>query len=237
MIDIHCHIIAGVDDGAQHMDESVAMAKIAREDGCRHIVATPHFFHNCLVKRPIVEQKVRELQKRLDLEGIALTVHAGNEVRLESSAFVTGHALEENFCYLGSEKRYVLLEQTWQHYCPDSEDIVRWFIGRGVTPILPHPERHAFYREQPDLLIGLIRLGAWTQVSVDSMLGGNSHEALDFARWMAQEGHMHTIASDAHSTTRKPNISAGYRLLRDWIGEPQTRDIQQRIERIIAPSQ
>ncbi|WP_052487369.1 CpsB/CapC family capsule biosynthesis tyrosine phosphatase [Gordoniibacillus kamchatkensis] len=144
MIDIHCHILWGLDDGAADMAEALEMARIAYADGVRCIVATPHFTNDWLNVRDVVERKVRELQRALDEAGIAVTVRAGNEVRLESEDFVTRHAEREQFGYLDEGKRFVLLEQRWVEYEPASSKLVKWFKGRGTTPIIAHPERHAF---------------------------------------------------------------------------------------------
>lgn len=236
MIDIHCHILSGLDDGAKNMDESIAMARIAYDDGIRHIIATPHFTASYPIPSAIVYEKLVELQKELDRLRINVQLYPGHEVRLEDAQFVYKHEAEGEFFYLGSQSshKFVLLEQPWSHYSEDSEEIIGWFLGRGTIPIIPHPERHLFFRERPELLLHLIRLGAWTQVSVDSLNGTNNEDARSFGRWMLEENIVHVLATDAHNVRRKPNLSEGFELVKAWMGEDQAEEIRKRALTIIA---
>jgi protein-tyrosine phosphatase len=234
MIDIHCHILSGLDDGAQDIRESVAMARIAYQDGIRHIIATPHFNASYFNHRELVLNKVRQLQRELDRLRIRITVSPGNEVRLESADFIYEHAKKDHFCYLGPSDKYILLEQRWTEYSKETLTIVRWFLGRGTTPIIPHPERHTFFRSDPQLLVNLIDAGAWTQVSVDSLLGRNSEDAKAFAEWLVNNGHAHTLATDAHNIRRKPNLSAGIAIVRKLAGEQAAKRILERMDGIVA---
>lgn len=232
MIDIHCHILWGLDDGAEDLAEAVEMARIAYADGVRCIVATPHFTNDWLNVRDDVEPKVKELQRTLDEAGIPVTVRAGNEVRLESEAFVIGHAEREQFGYLDAEKKFVLLEQRWAGYEPASPRLVEWFKARGTTPIIAHPERHAFFRDDPSLLAALLELGAWTQVSVDSLLGKNGDEAKTFAVKLLHDDRLHTLATDAHNVRRKPNLAEGFRWIAEHAGAAKADAIAARMARI-----
>ncbi|WJH36721.1 hypothetical protein N6H14_13900 [Paenibacillus sp. CC-CFT747] len=147
MIDIHCHILPGLDDGAADMQEAVAMARLAYEDGIRHIVATPHFTSAYPNGRAVVESGVRALQAELDREGLAVTIHPGNEVRLEDAARFRREAESGAFCFLDRQESFVLLEQPWSGYNPETAGVVAWLRERGVTPVIPHPERHYFFRD------------------------------------------------------------------------------------------
>lgn len=234
MIDIHCHILPGVDDGAKDMTEALEMARLAVADGIQHIIVTPHFNSTFMVQRTLVEQKLKELQGELDQAGISLTLHSGNEVRLENAEFIYDHAKQEDFCYLDSSKTFILLEQKWSGYVSDSLDVIQWLLHRGTTTIIPHPERHPFFRENPELLTDLIKAGAWTQVSVDSLLGKNSEEAKVFAEWLVHQNYAHTLATDAHNTRRKPNLSRGFEIVENLAGAPRVEEIQQRMNSILS---
>lgn len=233
MIDIHCHILPGVDDGAKDMAEALAMARLAAADGIRHIVVTPHFNTTFMVPRTLVEQKLKELQKKIDQAGIPLKLHPGNEVRLENADFFYEHAKRENFCYLNSKHSFILLEQKWKGYNRDSLSVMQWLLDRGTTMIIPHPERHPFFRENPELLTNLIQAGAWTQVSVDSLLGKNSDEAKAFAEWLVNQDYAHTLATDAHNTRRKPNLSRGFEIVEHMAGAQRVKEIQERMNSIL----
>jgi protein-tyrosine phosphatase len=233
LIDIHCHILSGLDDGAADLEESIAMARLAFEDGVRHLFATPHFTRALYNDREQVEAKVRELQAALDERGIAVRIHPGSEVRMESGAFVRGAAETEAFCYLGPHRRFVLLEEPWSDYQPESPALVRWFLERGVRPVIPHPERHAFFRERPERLRELIELGAWTQVTADSLIGNNSEDARRFALAMLREGLVHTLATDAHNVRRKPNLSLGYEAVEQAAGRKAADAIRERMRQFV----
>lgn len=233
MIDIHCHILPGVDDGAKHMEEAVAMGRLAYEDGIRHIIATPHFTDTLLNGRSIVSAKVREVQDALDEAGVGVTLYPGNEVRLVDDSFFEHHRKRKTFFYLNEDETFVLLEQKWSSYEPTTEVLVRGLVEDGVTPIIPHPERHAFFREQPQLLVSLLEAGAWTQVSVDSLLGKNNEDARSFACWLMDRDLIHTIATDAHNVNRKPNLSEGFRLVSLRCGPAQTERMLRRMKQVL----
>jgi len=232
MIDIHCHILSGLDDGAGDLQVSVDMARMAYEDGIRHIVATPHFFGKYVTAPGTILEKIEQLRLELQRERIGITITPGNEVRLESAAFVYEHDKEGNFFYLDPGRRFVLLEQPWERYCDDSEEVFQWFLSRGTTPIIPHPERHAFFREQPELLYRLMDMGAWTQVTVDSLIGRNGKAAETFSRRLLERDQIHVLATDAHNTSRKPNLSEGFRLLNLMAGAERSQQILDRMESI-----
>lgn len=233
MIDLHCHILYGIDDGAKDLNESIEMARLAYQDGIRHIIATPHFTGNYFNHKQIVLTKVQELQEKLKQEHIPITIHPGNEVRLESASFIYNHAKEENFCYLGHSSKFILLEQTWKQYCEETIDIVKWLHERGKFIIIAHPERHFFFRKNPLLLKQLIDMGCWTQVSVDSMLGKNTDEAKDFSTWLLENNYVHTLATDAHNIHRKPNLSEGFRLVTALVGKKRSDEILTRMDSIL----
>lgn len=233
MIDIHCHILHGIDDGARDLPESVEMAKIAYRDGARHIIATPHFSEKFLTDKDLVLRRIDELATELNRLGIDLTIHPGNEVRIDSPAFVLEQMKGSRFHYLGQPQKFLLIEQRWTDYEPDTPRIMSILLDKGVTPIIPHPERHFFFREAPELLLALIEAGVWTQVSADSLNGANGPEAKLFAEWLADRDYIHTLASDAHSVERKPNLSEGYAIIRERMGEARAAEILKRAEAII----
>ncbi|SDC18568.1 protein-tyrosine phosphatase [Paenibacillus sp. UNCCL117] len=234
MIDIHCHLLDGIDDGAKTFEESVEMARLAYDDGVRHIIATPHFCNKFMTDKSVQLKKIEQLQRELDREGIAVTVHPGSEVRLESAAYVYDHAEQDRFFYLDAARRFILLEQRWGEYSPDTEQVVKWFLDQGTTPIIPHPERHPFFRDNPELLTNLISLGAWVQVTADSLVGKNGAEAESFGRWLLARNHVHLLATDAHSTVRRSNLTEGLRVVREAAGEERVQAIISRINSILA---
>ncbi len=233
MIDIHSHILHGVDDGAKDLAESVAMARIAYEDGTRDIVVTPHFNGVFLIGTDRVLRKMEELQRELDRQEIGIRLHPGNEVRLESKAFVEEHKRSRSFSYLGTPAKFLLIEQRWQQYDEHTPEVIERLLHEGVTPIIPHPERHFFFREDPEILLRLIELGAWTQVSADSLVGNFGAETAKFGEWLCETGNVHTLATDAHNVTRKPNLSDGFAIFAKLAGDEAVADLEARTKRII----
>ncbi|WP_147304156.1 tyrosine-protein phosphatase [Cohnella lupini] len=233
MIDIHSHILHGVDDGAKDLAESVAMARIAYEDGTRDIVVTPHFNGVYLVGTDTVLRKMEELQRELDRQEIAIRLHPGNEVRIESKTFVEEHMRSRSFSYLGAPAKFLLIEQRWQEYDDLTPEVFERLLHEGITPIIPHPERHFFFREEPETLLKLIELGAWTQVSADSLVGNFGTEAAQFGEWLCETGNAHTLATDAHNVTRKPNLSDGMAIFAKLAGEDAKAALEARTRRIL----
>ena len=117
----------------------------------------------------------------------------------------------------------MLLEQRWTEYDVETPEIVAWLLARGITPIIPHPERHIFFRNQPELLTQLVEAGAWTQVSVDSLLGNNNQDALEFANRLIDANQVHTLATDAHNINRKPSLAIGYDYISRSCGQSSCR--------------
>lgn len=236
MIDIHSHILAGIDDGAKDLEESVEMARLAHQDGIRYIFATPHFTDTMINDRDTVIRGIGTLQQQLDRLHIPVRVLPGAEVRLCSYEFVIESAERETFSYLDGSRKFVLVEQRWTDYEPDSLRILHWFLNRGIQPVIAHPERHAFFRKDPALLTALIGAGAWTQVTADSLLGKNNAEAQQFSQWMIEHRLVHTLATDAHNVTRRPNLSDGFRMMEAWAGPEQVDAIKQRMQLFVPQS-
>lgn len=234
MIDIHCHILHGVDDGARDLEESVAMARIAYEDGIRDIIATPHFHHVFLTTADVVHRKLEELERELERQRIDIRLHPGNEVQIVSAAFVAEHTRSRSFAYLGRPGTHLLIEQRWSGYDPATPEIVERLLDAGVTPVLAHPERHAFFRDDAELLPKLVELGVWTQVSADSLVGNFGAEPQRYGRMLIRAGLVHTIATDAHNVNRKPNLSAGMAVFEELAGAEARAGLEARMRSIVA---
>jgi len=235
MIDIHNHILFGVDDGPADLELSATMARIAHEDGIRTIVATPHFNHTWRVEKETVERKVAELQAELDRLGVPLSIVCGNEVRIEGAGFVLEALAKGRFCFLANNPAFVLMEEPWEGFHPDTWDVLETMRGRGTTIVLAHPERHPFFRNEPKLLERMIATGAvWTQVSVGSLLGENGPDAQAYAERLVDGGLAHTLATDAHNLRRQPVLSPGFDIVSARAGAKAAEAIRERMARIPA---
>src|SRR5262245_31440348 len=173
MLDLHCHILPEVDDGASSLEEALAMARFCVSDGITHIAATPHCCRSPRMLRADVLPLVAQLNEDLAVAGIPLTILPGAEIQAFDSAAYRRDYEAGLFCHLGDRRDFTLFEVPWDvRSCPhDVVRLVGWLRERGTTPIIAHPERHGYLREDPGRIRDLVEAGAWLQVTVDSLLG------------------------------------------------------------------
>lgn len=197
MVDLHCHILPGIDDGAQTMSDSIAMAKKAVEQGIDTIIVTPHYkngkYDN---QKPTILEKVDELQKKLSEEKIDLKILPGQEVRIHGE-LIDGFEHGEVQTLAGSS--YVLVEFPSASVPRYTEQLFFDMQMKGLTPIIAHPERNQQIIEQPNLLYQLINNGALSQVTAASVIGGFGKKIKNFTLQLIEANLTHFIASDAHN--------------------------------------
>lgn len=201
MIDIHSHILPGMDDGAKNLEESLEMAKAAIQEGITKIVASPHHltsrFHN--PKKKIIS-KVEYLNKELQKEEIPLEVLVGQEVRIFGDWF---SEYENNQIVTINEESYVLIEFPVNHVPRYAEQLFYEIQMAGIIPIIVHPERNSQIVEQPEKLYQLIEKGAISQVTAASVAGYFGKKIQRFSLQLIEANLTHVIASDAHNTTNR----------------------------------
>lgn len=209
MIDIHCHILPGLDDGAETMNDSIAMAKLAVRNGIHQVVATPHHktskYDN---SKATVVERVKELNLTLQKLQIPLEVLLGQEVR------VYGDLIED---YINDQivtvnlHNYVLIEFPSNHVPSYTERLFYNMQMNGLTPIIAHPERNSQIVEQPDKLFHLIEKGALSQVTASSLTGDFGKKIQKFSFQLIEANLTHFIATDAHNITTRPfNLAEAY---------------------------
>lgn len=195
MIDIHTHILPGIDDGASDVSVSLKMLDSENADGVELVCLTPHFDSQkgnvdaFLEKRNKAYAVLCEALKDTEHPELLL----GAEVRY--SPMLTSQNPEK--LTLGNSN-YLLLELPFHHYPAHIEQIVRELESDGITPILAHVERYDFFRKQPDLLLSLIKAGAMGQVNMHSL---TDRADKGFAMACLRNSLAHFVASDAHNTT------------------------------------
>src|SRR5262249_46332934 len=138
MIDLHCHILPGVDDGPSTLDEALAVARFCVADGITHVTATPHYHLHTRVPRPDVLRHVAAFNQALAAAGIGLDVLPGCEVQVTDTATYRRELEAGLYCHLGDGPDFTLLELPWsERRCSnDVPELVSWLRGRGMTPIL-----------------------------------------------------------------------------------------------------
>src|SRR3954447_11718922 len=154
MIDLHCHILPGVDDGAASLDEALAIARFCVRDGITHVVATPHCHRHCRLLRCDVWPHVARLNEELARAGVPLVVLPGSEIQVTDTAAYRRDFEAGLYCHLGDGRGFTLLEFNWktEMYPPNALELVAWLRTQGMTPIIAHPERHGFFTEDPGRL-------------------------------------------------------------------------------------
>jgi protein-tyrosine phosphatase len=228
MIDLHCHILPGVDDCAEDWDECLRMARIAVEDGIETIVATPHWpgDEGGASRSDRVQSLAREVQERLDQEGIPLRVLPGHELVILPEILdelASGGALPYPTDGTGAA-RYALLETPYHHLPFFLRDLLFQVQSRGYTPVLAHPERNPTVQAKPDTLQEYVDAGCLIQVTAGSLLGQFGGPSQRTARTLVRRGWAHVLASDAHSPeNRPPRLTEACRQAAQLIGEEAAR--------------
>ncbi len=216
--DIHCHLLPGIDDGAKDWADSIAMARLAVDDGITTVIATPHqlgsFGHN---GGDDIRQRVTELQQRLDAAEIKLNVLPGADVRIETG--MCGRLLSGDVLTLGDHRRHVLLELPHELYLP-LEPIVHELERHDLIAILSHPERNEGILRCPEVVAPLIDRGCLLQITGGSICGAFGPECQQLSEWLLAEGFVHFVATDGHGPrSRRPLIRRAFERVAELAGE------------------
>ena len=235
MLDLHCHILPGVDDGAASVDESLAMARFCVRDGITHVVATPHCHRHCRLLRADILPRVARLNEEFAGAGIPLAILPGSEIQVTDSAAYRREFEAGLYCHLGDGPAFTLLEFNWkpEKYPADAVELVGWLRNRGTTPIIAHPERHGFFTDDPGRLRALTDAGAWLQVTVDSLLGNHGPAPQSSGEALLRAYPDVVLATDAHNLRRCSGLSAGYSWARERLGSRRADELLARADRVL----
>lgn len=206
MLDMHAHILPGLDDGAPDLDTALAMARIAVEDGITTMVATPHFMEGSMENyRELILQKVSEFQLALDEQGIPLNVLPGAEVYLSPE---TPERLKKGELMTINDKgKHLLVEFPMQCVPAFAEEILFKLKVLGITPVIAHPERNLQLMNFPERVLDLATKGCLLQINSGSITGLYGQKIKKTAHWLVKRDLMHLVGSDAHSAGgRSPRI-------------------------------
>jgi protein-tyrosine phosphatase len=221
MIDIHSHILFGVDDGARSLDESLEMCRLSVADGVRVIVATPHAHDGVHAAYPnnFLHEKVEELNQRMEGE---LKVVLGRELRFTHD--VVRHVCEEGSSHVIGCGPYALIEFPHAVVPAGSNRALFELMSRGFRPIIAHPERNQMLMAEPERFYEMVEAGALGQMDTGSITGQFGKKAEQTARVMLECGLIHFIASDCHNTrNRLPGLSMGVKAASSVVGEEYAR--------------
>lgn len=232
MIDIHTHILPGIDDGSRNWDESLLMAKKAVDNGIDKIIATPHHQNGIYLNEANkVITLVREFNQLLHNEHIPLTIYPGSETQMYAG-FIND--LKEERFFTINAKRYVLLELPYNEVPRFAEQLIYDIQLAGYTPIIPHPERNKDIRNNPIKIYQLVKRGALTQITSSSLLGLFGKDIQKFAFELIECNLTHLLATDAHKPdgNRGFNLNEGYHMLDTFGGSILVQQFKRNVENV-----
>ncbi len=217
MIDLHCHLLPGIDDGAPNLDTALSMARTAAADGIAVTACTPHIYPGLYENNgPAIRQAVAELQTRLTDAGIALQLTHGADTHL-TPTLVEG--LRDGRIPSLNDSRYFLLEPPHHVAPPRLTETVFSLLAAGYVPVITHPERLSWIEDHYETFLELARRGAWLQVTAGSLTGRFGAAARYWGERLLDEGWVHILATDSHGVDRRPPLLAeGQQAAVRWVG-------------------
>lgn len=231
LVDLHCHILPGIDDGSRDLETSLHLARQAVLDGVTHILATPHHLDNDYVNHARdVERLASDFQAKLDQEGIKLKVFPGQEVH------INGDLLDHYDDLLGidADKRYMLLELPHNDVPRYTKQLIFNLKKKGTTPVIVHPERNKVIQEHLGLLYEFIEAGALAQLTSTSYLGGFGSHVEEISKQLVEHNLVQILASDAHALKGRGFVlSEAFDKLAKEFGQDKARSFETNAERLL----
>lgn len=197
MIDLHTHILWGLDDGARSLEESLGIARTALSDGTQVVAATPHVRDDFPTSVSEMEARLAELRSALAAAGIDLDVRPGGELALDRLLYLNAEELRS--FGLGGNPDYLLLEFPYDGWPVGLAERIFALRGEGTTVVLAHPERNRDVQDEPEKLRPLVNAGALIQVTAGSVEGHLGRAPKKTGLALVKNGLAHILASDAHS--------------------------------------
>lgn len=219
MVDLHCHILPGIDDGAKTVDISVALLDLEKTQGVNSVVLTPHFKIDKMSYEDFLTARGNsfvQLKDAVGYNGSDFNIKLGAEVFFSVSLL----SLDlEPLCYQDTD--YILIELPVTAKPYGLLQVLNDIINRGYIPIIAHVERYPYFAEDPTLLYELVMMGCLTHINAETIIKKNNlHKiVMKYFKWQL----IHFICSDCHSVkNRPPNLKEAYKILEDSVGKQYT---------------
>jgi protein-tyrosine phosphatase len=204
MIDLHSHILPGIDDGSRSLAMSLDMARMAVDDGIEVMACTPHIYPGLYMNDTAGIQAARDaLQDSLDEHGIPLKLTIGADVHLVPGLL---EGLRAGIVPCLHRTRYLLLEPSHHVAPPHFEASVFQLVAAGYVPVITHPERLTWVEDRYEVFGALVRQGAWMQITAGALTGTFGARAKYWGERFLGDGLAHIVATDAHSSGRRPPL-------------------------------
>ena len=233
MVDLHCHLFPGIDDGSKSMEISLRLAREATENGVTHALLTPHHMNGRYVNhKQDVIRRTREFQKQINDHNIPLTVFPGQEVRINGQLL---EALDkDDILFADTAGKYMMLEfpdDDVPHY---TNQMIFDLQQRGIIPVIVHPERNTRIMAEPSLIYQLLEKGCLSQITASCYVGTFGKKVENFSRQLIEAGQGYVFASDAHDLPgRKYEMRQAFRKLQQEFGVDLAKQYQQNAKLII----
>jgi protein-tyrosine phosphatase len=235
MIDLHCHFLPGIDDGAQNLADGLALAQAAVADGITYSVMTPHLhpgrYENT---RSSIEQVFKDFRLALRKAHVPLQIGMAAEVRL--SPDIVALLSQDEVPFLGELDGYkiMLLEFPHTQITPGADKLIEWLLKRNIRPLIAHPERNQDVIRDLSKIEPFVEMGCFLQITAGALLGhfgqGPQRRALE----LLEVDVFKVVASDAHNLTgRRPVLSEGVAAAARVLGEQSAHDLVNRNPRMI----
>jgi protein-tyrosine phosphatase len=229
MIDLHCHLLPGIDDGPETLEEALGMARIAVANGITAAHVTPHLHPGRWENdRAKIAAAVEAYRAALAKAGIGLEIGYAAEVRLDYDILPLIEA--ERVPFLGTLEGYriMLLEFPHSHVPVGADKFVAWLLARNIRPMIAHPERNKDLMRDPGKLAPFVEQGCLLQVTADAVTGGFGAVCAARAKEFLERGWVSVLASDAHDTKdRPPRVAPGRDAAAEVVGEEEARRLTQ----------
>jgi protein-tyrosine phosphatase len=224
VIDLHCHLLPGIDDGPEDLATALSLARHAVAAGIVTSVVTPHMHPGRYDNRADnIRNAAQQFQQVLDAEGISLRILCAAEVRLDHE--ILSWVGEEHIPYLGHWRgeRVMLLEFPHSHIPVGADKLVTWLLKQGIRPMIAHPERNKDILRSTDKLIPFVRMGCLLQVTAGAVAGAFGEYAQARAADLLARGWVTVLASDAHNMdARPPELEPGRIAAAKIVGEDES---------------
>jgi protein-tyrosine phosphatase len=224
LIDLHSHILPGVDDGASSLADSFAMARMAVADGIEVMACTPHFMLGVYDNTAFeTRQRIASLNQHLAEEGIPLALVTGSDAHIRPDFL---QCLRDGNILTLHDSRYVLFEPPHNILPPRLEDLLFNISVAGYVPILTHPERLKWIEQSYETFQSLVKAGVWMQITSGSLTGRFGKRPQYWSKRMLAEGMVSILATDAHNVrSRPPLLSEGFDVVVSEIGREEAEHL------------
>lgn len=233
MIDMHCHILPGVDDGPKTLAESLELARQASAEGITKIMATPHHKHPSFENDGIsVLRQVEQINEALKHEQIALSVIPSQEIRIHGD--ILENIRLNDVLPMTPDSSYLLIEFPTNSIPRYAKRLFYDLQLKGYKPIIAHPERNKVFAEDPDVLYEFVSNGALTQVTASSLTGHMGKNVKKFTEQLIEANLTHFLASDAHNLSERPfRFREAYSVLGELFGDDTVYQFRENAELLL----